>query len=147
VECKKNFVTFFKMLIDDGEFEKWLFSSTPNYYAKKLNCTKRKLRWKRLQFVNSVFRSAVPNPIDLKCFCDKTKAKYYNKQPQMALLKRGGLKLIIFKSGKFRVMGPIKTLCEADRFAKRFLSGFPPLIWQTSTVVLNLHRSINLADL
>jgi TATA-box binding protein (TBP) (component of TFIID and TFIIIB) len=108
----------------------------------------RTKRWNRLNFVNSVYRSSIPYEVDLNTFCMyHKKAVMYERQPQMAVIKSKKLKLLIFKSGKFRVMGPQTTAGAACRLARKFFYRFTPLEWQTSTVVLDLKRRINLTKL
>jgi TATA-box binding protein (TBP) (component of TFIID and TFIIIB) len=107
----------------------------------------RTKRWNRINFVNSVYRSRVQNKVDLREFCKKHKnAVLYERQPQMVKIKSKNITLIVFESGKFRLMGP-QTVGEAYRLAKKYFDKFGPLEWQTSTVVLDLKRRINLAKL
>jgi TATA-box binding protein (TBP) (component of TFIID and TFIIIB) len=92
----------------------------------------------------------VPHKVDLYAFCKQyKKAVMYEQQPQMAVIKSKNLKLVVFKSGKFRVMGPQTTAGAACRLAQKYFKTekIAPLEWQTSTVVLDLKRSINLAKL
>ena len=122
------------------------------YISKRLRLCKRRLN--EIKFVNSVYKGTFQETrIDLELLSKSlNNSKFYKKQPQMLVVTNtNGVKMIIFNSGKFRIMGNfIPTLKNAKREIKKFkLWSIPPqLTCQTSTVVTRLNKkNINLSRL
>ena len=120
------------------------------YISKRLRLCKRRLN--EIKFVNSVYKGTFNKPLDLELLSKSLyNSKLYKKQPQMLVVTNtNGIKMIIFNSGKFRIMGNfIPTLKNAKREIKKFNLGcFPQLTCQTSTVVTRLNKkNINLSRL
>ena len=121
------------------------------YISKRLRLCKRRLN--EIKFVNSVYKGTFQETrIDLELLSKSlNNSKFYKKQPQMLVVTNtNGVKMIIFNSGKFRIMGNfIPTLKNAKREIKKFNLGCSPqLTCQTSTVVTRLNKkNINLSRL
>ena len=122
------------------------------YISKRLRLCKRRLN--EIKFVNSVYKGTFnESHLDLELLSKSlNNSKFYKKQPQMLVVTNdNGIKMIIFNSGKFRIMGNfIPTLKNAKKEIKRFKLWSPPqqLTCQTSTVVTRLNKkNINLSRL
>ena len=134
-----------------------------SYYNAKTRRVKVRLKRKQLNIVNSVFKSSLPYCVNLDALYKflqhgQPTCKFYKSQPQMlTLCCSKKLKLIFFKSGRFRLMGrfmPIRTVasrCLRHSFYKWLPAAISQdmskctLHKQTSTVVFKLNaRVINL---
>ena len=120
------------------------------YNSKRLRLCKRRLN--EIKFVNSVYKGTFQQSLNLELLSSSIKnSKFYKKQPQMLVVTVDKIKMIIFNSGKFRIMGNfIPTLKNAKREIKKFkLWSIPSqLTCQTSTVVTRLNKkNINLSRL
>ena len=76
------------------------------YISKRLRLCKRRLN--EIKFVNSVYKGTFQETrIDLELLSKSlNNSKFYKKQPQMLVVTNtNGVKMIIFNSGKFRIMG------------------------------------------
>ena len=82
----------------------WYGMCAPFVYNKWVRKCKRRLRCALVKITNAVYKSSLPHRIDLSLL-EKNGAKLYTTQPQMLTLAKSHLKLIFFKSGKFRLMG------------------------------------------
>ena len=133
-----------------------------SYYTTKIRKIKTLLRRKQLTVVNAVFKAKLPyklNLVELHKFILRRHhpdCKFYRSQPQMLTMSSCNkkLKLIFFKSGKFRLMGkfhPIHTV--ASRSLRRSFSKWLPtsifhdmmcsdMHKQTSTVVFKLNSNV-----
>ena len=122
------------------------------YISKRLRLCKRRLN--EIKYVNSVYKGTFQESrIDLELLSKSlNNSKFYKKQPQMLVVTNtNGVKMIIFNSGKFRIMGNfIPTLRNANNEIKKFKmkSIQTQLSCQTSTVVTRLNKkNINLSRL
>ena len=123
-------------------------------------CMRRRCA-KRLNFVNTVFKGCLPYRVCLlKLFStlQSYNCKYYKNQPQMLTLQvLNNVKLILFASGKYRLMGkfhPTKSCllkllksCKNIKLVRNLLKHKSTLAWQTSTVAFKLHKMVNLQRL
>jgi TATA-box binding protein (TBP) (component of TFIID and TFIIIB) len=144
--------------MNDDEFEDWLNTTFQGALAccrlfsiryVLLRRAKRNIKRSQVQFVNSVFKGHLNKIINLEKI-HLPNSKMYHHQPKMLTISHDNVKLLIFNSGKFRIMGyfnppTINNACKQLR--KRFHLR-SKLQYQTSTVVFRISkRPINLAKL
>src|SRR5271154_6373584 len=99
-----------------------------------------------LTIVNSVWRGSMDMNVDLHAFESKIidagveckSVKHQQKQPEQLIIKfNDGSTMLIFKTGKFRIMGKVDELvahCNVLLITS-LLHSYPELELQTSTVV------------
>ena len=99
------------------------------YYDLRVCKIKRRLKAKQIEIVNSVFKGQLPFKLNLLALSKEItgECKFYKSQPQMLMLNVDGVKLIFFKSGKFRLMGKYHaTRVTARKLLRWFLPLLPP---------------------
>ena len=109
-----------------------------------------------LQIVNSVWRGKMNRPINLYIFesliknlTNITKTSYRKEQPEQLVIKfDDGSTMLIFKSGKFRIMGgkidELTAHCNVISITSKHHHNFPEIILQTMTIVYAYPHRINL---
>ena len=132
----------------------------PFVYRKRIMKCKRRLHRTLFKITNSVYKSKLSKPIDLNFVaCQVPRSVLYNSQPRMLLISNGAVKLIFFKSGKFRLMGG--GFHPTNRNAFMQLSTFFPVLphsivtqlkrvkltCQTMTVTFSLFQAVKLREL
>src|SRR3981189_289507 len=112
-----------------------------------------------LQIVNSVWRGEVNREMNLKIFesliCNVAnikKVQYHQKQPEQLVIKfDDGCTMLIFKSGKFRIMGgkidELTAHCNIISVTCKHHNNIPEIILQTMTLVYSYSHPIKLAKL
>ena len=112
-----------------------------------------------LEIVNSVWRGKMNHQINLSTFESliqnglNIKSVYYHqKQPEQLVIKfNDGSTMLIFKSGKFRIMGgkidELTAHCNIISVTCKHHNNIPEIILQTMTVVYAYSYSIKLAKL
>jgi len=99
--------------MNDDEFEDWLNTVFQGALACcrlfSIRCVllrraKRNIKRSQVQFVNSVFKGHLNKIINLEKI-HLPNSKMYHHQPKMLTISNGDVKLLIFNSGKFRIMG------------------------------------------
>lgn len=103
-----------------------------------------------MQVVNAVYCGDLGTSVDLyELNANLPNSKFHKHRPCMVVLKEDGATIMIFASGKFRIMGMIDEVDSAFKVCSVFSKlgyGFPSIKIQTMTVTFRI-KSVNLFDL
>jgi TATA-box binding protein (TBP) (component of TFIID and TFIIIB) len=103
-----------------------------------------------MEVVNAVYHGDLERHVDLLELHNKLpNSKHYTHKPVMVLLKEDGATMMIFGSGKFRIMGMVDELDATFKVISVFSKigyGFPVIKLQTMTVKFRI-KPVNLTFL
>jgi TATA-box binding protein (TBP) (component of TFIID and TFIIIB) len=106
-----------------------------------------------LTIVNTVWKGDVHNPVQLHtlnipCVHGIVKVKHQKTQPEQYIVKFDNKStMLVFKSGKFRVMGNGDTLLNILDVCSQISDVIPSITMQTMTGVYSYNRIVNLSKL